>query len=478
MLGMIPQLTQVSRASRRDGIGRLPIYLGISLFLCLSHVLGSKVLISICLATLLVAAMEASYRSVEFEFLLFFLPWSPLLKQQVGDTSFFTIALLMLCFFALIRSRFVVRRFQMLLPVLLLLITLLAKIIQGHSLDRSYLLYFCLLITFPCVLVKDQNCKESLFSISIFFAFGIISAAFSAQAAAGYPNISRFINVASWAHVTRLSGYYGDANFYSAQINACIACLLVVLSKEDSTGLRAGVIALLVVLLYCGLLSASKSFVIVGACEFFVWVLLMLSRRRKKLSGFVLLVTAVLVLLFVLSTSAFQELLRVLDDRFSYAASLSEVTTGRTDVWINYLNLFTHDPEVALLGEGLTNVTLDALYGKASHNTVIQCVFQFGLIGTPLIVAWLLNMFKSTPSHISGKMNIMAFVLLLVGVFLPWFGLDYLFFDEFFLFPGLVTKCAALVSDTPSEGDAERQEQEFNRVLPTQRTNGMDGEYE
>lgn len=476
MPGIEMQATRDNRISRRGEFSRISAYTGIALLLCVSHVLGSRMLILACLIAFLVAAVEASYRNMDFEILLFFLPWSPLLKQQVGDTSYFTIALVILCLFALISRRFVVQRYQILIPIILFVITLLAKIAQGHSLDRSYLLFFILLVLFPCIVSKDLTGKESLFGISLFFAAGIISAAFSAQAVAGYPNISQFINVASWSHVTRLSGYYGDANFYSAQINACIACLLIVLAQENSIGARIGTIVLLVTLLYCGLLSASKSFVIVGACEFCGWALLILQRGKKRSNGFLLLFSVVFVLLFVLSTSAFQSLLRVLDNRFSYAASLSEVTTGRTDVWLNYWHLFTHDLKVTLLGEGFSNVTLDALYGKASHNTLIQCVFQFGVIGTPFIVAWLIDLLKSTRFHVSGKVDLMTFGLMLIGVFLPWLGLDYLFFDEFFLFPGLVTKCAVILSNAAPEGDSDRRKQEANRALSVQGIFGTDGE--
>lgn len=453
MLVIDLQSTQEKNACRLHKMIRLPLYLGIALLLCLSHVLGNRVLISISLLAFLIAAAEASYRNMDLGMLLFFLPWSPLLKQQVGDTSYYTIALVALCFAALIKGHFVVCRYQMTLPMLLLLSTLLAKMIQGFSLDRGYILFFIMLALFPSIIANTLASREPFFVTSLLFAAGIISAALSARFVSGAPNIARFINVASWAHVTRLSGYYGDANFYSAQINACIACLLLVLAKESSGGFRFGTIALLVMLLYCGLLSASKSFVIVGACEFCVWVLLMLTGGKNGLSSFSFLIAAVAMLLFALSTSVFQNLLRILDNRFSYAASLSELTTGRSDVWLDYWNLITHDSRIALFGEGLTNVTLGVLHGKASHNTLIQCVFQFGLVGTSLMIAWFICLFKSTLHHFSGKMNGMAFVLILLGIFLPWLGLDYLFFDEFFLMPCLAAKGVIFFSNTCAKDD-------------------------
>lgn len=423
----------------------------------------------LCLLSFLAAVVKASFEDRDFEVFLFFLPWSPLLKQHVSEISFFTIALVIVLVLALVRRRFSVQRYQILIPALLLITTLLAKMIQGFALDRSYFLFFAMLMLFPCVVTKDLGRKESFPAASLFFAVGIISAALSAQAVAGYVNIAQFIAVNSWARVTRLAGYYGDPNFYSAQIDACIACLLLLLAKEDSVGFRVGTIAALVVLLYCGLLAASKSFVIVGVCELCIWVLLMLSRKGKKLSTYSLLIAAVAVLLFVLSTSAFQNLLDILGNRFSYSASASQITTGRTDIWANYLNLLTHNPKLALFGEGFTSVLLDALYGRASHNTLIQCVYQFGVIGAPLLIAWVVCLFKSVLSHFPGKLDGMAFALMLVGVFLPWLGLDYLFFDDFFLLPWLVMKGTAYFSNTTPKEEQTQADQECKRALPALR---------
>ena len=82
-----------------------------------------------------------------------------------------------------------------------------------------------------------------------------------------------------------------------------------------------------------------------------------------------LLVAAAVVVLVALSTSAFQELLRILDNRFSYADSVSQITTGRSDVWLGSLDLLSRDTKLALFGEGMTNVTLDVLreQGLSQH---------------------------------------------------------------------------------------------------------------
>ena len=118
--------------------------------------------------------------------------------------------------------------------------------------------------------------------------------------------------------------------------------------------------------------------------------------------------------------------------RFSYASNISELTTGRTDLWLKYLREFTHNGWLTLLGEGYTSITLE---NEASHNTVIQGIFQFGLLGFPALCAWIAFILKRAGSGRLRHCRAKYVLLMGVGVVLPWMGLDILFFDEFFLLP-------------------------------------------
>lgn len=122
-----------------------------------------------------------------------------------------------------------------------------------------------------------------------------------------------------------------------------------------------------------------------------------------------------------------------MDTRFSYASSVSELTTGRTDLWQTYINEFIHNPVLVLLGEGFSSVIIGK---RASHNTIIQGVFQFGIIGFPFLIAWFVITIKNLISNISDKKPHFLYILLMgVGIVLPWMALDIIFFDELFLLP-------------------------------------------
>lgn len=288
-----------------------------------------------------------------------------------------------------------------------------------------------MLLLFPCVMRRCEG-DVSFYRITIFFACGIITAALTAQQIATFPNISQFIKVDSYLTVTRLSGFYGDPNFYSAHIAACLAGTQLLLCHEKSRRRQIVLAILALVLLYCGLLSASKSFVIVTACLFLLWVPILLEKGTSS-SRFRLFVGLLCAGIIIASSSAFHALLQIVDDRFAQASNMSELTTGRTDLWRNYIHEFLNNPITLLFGEGYTSINLN---NKASHNTLIQVVYQFGLIGMPLLISWVVISLRNLFTQLNaGHVKWKHALLMCVGVALPWMGIDILQFDEFFLLP-------------------------------------------
>lgn len=201
--------------------------------------------------------------------------------------------------------------------------------------------------------------------------------------------------------------------------------------KKDSHRIILAIVS--VFLLYCGLLSASKSFIIITACLFFVWIPILLKKQNRGSTAAKVFIGLLCAGIIVLSSTAFQELFKIIDTRFSYASSVSELTTGRTDLWQTYINEFIHNPVLVLLGEGFSSVIIGK---RASHNTIIQGVFQFGIIGFPFLIAWFVITIKNLISNISDKKPHFLYILLMgVGIVLPWMALDIIFFDELFLLP-------------------------------------------
>lgn len=426
------------------------------LLLVLAQTVGNGFLLLLVLIGCLLLAALACRQGLAIPVLLFFLPWSPLMKLAPGRISFYTIGLLICCALALAQNgmRLTVR--QVVLAASLMALTLTAKILQTGSITNDYLMFVFMLLLFPCI---ARSCPRatSFRCATMFFAGGIFSAAILARLVAHYPNISRYIIVESYLTVTRLSGFYGDPNFYSAHVTACLAGVLVLLSRETEKRRQILLAAVSVALLYCGLLSASKTFVLTVACLFLFWLPILLERGNYGSARTRLLFGVLCAVAFVLVSPAFRQVLQIIGARFTEGEGLAGLTTNRTTLWLQYLTAFVHDIPLTLFGAGYTSVNL---FRKASHNTLIQAVYQFGILGIPLLLVWMWNMladmFPEPDKPLAGWKYT---VLLCVGSFLPWMALDILQYDEFFLLPVYVLLGVAHVAgwDTPAES-AETQE--------------------
>lgn len=420
------------------------------LLLVLAQTVGNGLLLLLVLIGCLLLAALACRQGLAIPVLLFFLPWSPLMKLAPGRISFYTIGLLICCALALAQDgmRLTVR--QVVLAASLMALTLTAKILQTGSITNDYLMFVFMLLLFPCV---ARSCPRatSFRCATMFFAGGIFSAAILARLVAHYPNISRYIIVESYLTVTRLSGFYGDPNFYSAHVTACLAGVLVLLSRETEKRRQILLAAVSVALLYCGLLSASKTFVLTVACLFLFWLPILLERGNYGSARTRLLFGVLCAVAFVLVSPAFRQVLQIIGARFTEGEGLAGLTTNRTTLWLQYLTAFVHDIPLTLFGAGYTSVNL---FRKASHNTLIQAVYQFGILGIPLLLVWMWNMladmFPESDKPLAGWKYT---VLLCVGSFLPWMALDILQYDEFFLLPVYVLLGVAHVAgwDTPAE---------------------------
>ena len=410
-----------------------------AVWLLTAQVLGSILVLIPCLVCFLVLAVWAAIQNMAMPVILFFLPFAPLLKMRPGTISFFTIALLMVyAVYAVTGSRRV--WIHHLVPALALIsMTLVVKALYGHSIDNSYILFAITLMLVP-FLTREMEGRYDFYWLTLFFILGISMAAITAQYLVVFPSITRYIVINTSLGMVRWSGYYGDPNFYTTHITTALSGVLILLLNNGKKS-RFVVLTLSVLLLfYCGLMSVSKSFLLVSACLLLLWLADLLLRKGKMTVKLTLVFTLIIVGVFLLSSTVFTDMLGTLLGRFGRDANLSDFTTGRTELWYEYITTIIEDPLLLLFGAGYTGITIG---GEASHNTLIQGVFQFGLVGCVLMLTWMVFFMRTLLDGVRLRWNqVPRLFILLCGAFGPWLALDYLFFDEFFLLPIFV--CAAV----------------------------------
>ena len=288
-------------------------------------------------------------------------------------------------------------------------------------------MFLGMLLAFPLVLAWTKD-KVSFETCIYFYSLGIILSTVLALLFNNNANLLEYIRVIEEKEVvTRHCGFYGDPNFYSAQVITAIGGQLLIILR-NAKGRIIGNIISIAVLIACGLTSVSKSYMLclvllaaVGALCF---------RRKDSGKYFRIFVVAFALFAFaLLSIGAFSDIIDQYLLRFTMGDGLSSLTTNRTAIWKAYLKFFFENPLHFLLGQGYTNV-LAVDIQKSSHNTIIQCVYQLGIIGSVFIISW----FNSVVATLKpGKVKGMYVILLLVACFSMWMGLDFLFFDDFFL---------------------------------------------
>lgn len=408
----------------------LILCIAISLALCFGQIRGSTLLILATLALYVALLAWECVHDRTLPVLLFFLPWSPLMRTGPGNISVYTIGLMMVCLLVLVKRKFWLRSRDVLIGLALVVMTLLSKMLDESGLSLSYIAFLMLILFLPTIMKESRSRAYNFHTATIFFAIGVVLAALCAQRFVTYPNIRRYIRVDAYLTITRLCGFYGDPNFYCAQITAALSGVLLMLLH--SRGRKAPIqIVLAVLLVYCGLLSGSKSFVLVLACVLLAWLLMLMRMRGRGWFKIAILILAVFATIMVLQSSMFQGLIDIVMTRFSWSKNLSGFTTGRIELWRSYIKEILENPKVLLIGKGYSDALVN---GRASHNSILQAIFQFGLAGTGLLVAWCWDLSKGvSPGKIFRSRHLGSLILLALGIYLPWMAIDILFFDEFFL---------------------------------------------
>lgn len=405
--------------------------IAVALLTCFSQIRGSTILVLGCLGTyMLLAGVSCSY-DFTLPILLFFLPWSPILRTDPTSFSFYTFGMVLVCFISAVKKRFSFRSYQIVAGVLLIFLTLLAKLLHGSGLSFDYISFIMMIVLFPMVRDEMKSKKYDFYQVVVFFSLGIILASLCALFFADSANIRRFIKVDSWAAVIRRSGFYRDANFYTAQVLAALGGALALVLREVKKGRLVFLFCIILFLLYCGFLSGSKSFVLVVACLLVLWIIAVAKMRSRTGLKITLLIALVMTVIYIATSVMFSDLISVMLTRFSSTRDLDTFTTGRTELWAVYLKEIFGGIKVFFFGQGFTNVKIN---DRSSHNTLIQILYQFGVLGAPVLFYWVRSYFRTDRcrKRRDRLLDLNRFIVL-VGTFLPWLAIDILFFDEFFL---------------------------------------------
>jgi len=213
----------------------------------------------------------------------------------------------------------------------------------------------------------------------------------------------------NYQELSRFSGLAFDSNFYALSNYTIIAYLLFGVKKL--TPLRG---VLILFLLISGVMTISKSFFLVIG----VLLLFYIAKNISRIKHFLVFVVVAIVGMWIFSSISNKlgyDAIEMVLSRFVKGGSLADNTTGRTDIWKYYIELFNANGiKKWFFGFGF-NANVD----HAAHNTFIEFLYHYGFVGLILWGAYLSHchmLFRTKMKNFENN-SPMVCICLIVGIF-------------------------------------------------------------
>lgn len=345
-------------------------------------------------------------------FLTFIMPFANIFKPSAGSQSFFTYLLLFYVLWYFLKRRSVDKRF--LFSFLVLIVFLFAQSLFSFHVLR--IIKFLANIMF-IYLAINTNMQEDNKRIYLSYIFGTLLASLTAVLNV-IPNLESFIGSknlgAAYDNVARFTGLYSDPNYYSVNLIISL-CLVVVLYHKKQIG---SIVALILSVSTVGfaVITFSKSAFLMLVLP----LLLLLYSKIKSHRYFAFVVVLTIGIVLIINILAGKiELFDTVMARFE----AGNLTTGRVDLWMDYLDYWQRDPLGFIFGVGFDG----EMVGKAAHNTYIDIFYYLGIVGVvPLSVVFVAM--TNTKSSI-GRHNFLNYGVVICLVFMYFFLSELFYFD-------------------------------------------------
>ena len=217
----------------------------------------------------------------------------------------------------------------------------------------------------------------------------------------------------------RFNGLFRDPNYYMAMLIVALTLSISLRLKGELT--RFDFMALFSAFTLFGLLTYSKSFFILIAIVYAVYILLLLGKRKYKLAVAIIAVTAIAISIAMQIEGS---PLRIIFYRFSMANNMDDLTTGRIVLHMRYLKAITDSAAAFIFGYGLDAPFL----GLSPHNLYLEILYYLGLVGLTIFLAEIIafvHMLHTETSGVRKYSKLMTYypLLLIGGVFFSLAGM-------------------------------------------------------
>ena len=350
--------------------------LGIAFIICITIVAGTFSSIAMYLAfALAIAAIVLITEEDAICFMMMIMPFANIFKTSPGAQSFFTYLILFIIFWHFVKHHYIHTDY---LKVLVFLVVYLAvQMIISVNILRTIKFVANLILIYLAV----KSCDSAgMKKVCLFYILGMVLSS-SVAALNIIPNLNDYIGTndvrVEYEQISRFAGMYPDPNYYS--INVIISlCLIVILNyKKELSAVPTMFLGSLLVMF--AILTVSKS-----AFLMLLWPLVLLLYAKVKTRKY-FVVLCVIIGCVVTASEVFAGNIEIFNDvlyRLDQASDANSLTTGRSNIWLEYLSYLVTNPRALLFGSGFGAGLVNS---HAAHNTYIDMLYYLGLIGSVLL---------------------------------------------------------------------------------------------
>lgn len=191
----------------------------------------------------------------------------------------------------------------------------------------------------------------------------------------------------------RFSGIWNDENFCGFYcIIGLLFCIIFIFNKNKSILNRLMVISCIALLVYTATLTLSRSFIYgVALLAAFGMVMIFLDRRIKPIYKICLLIFGGIAMYFIV-TKSFSV---IIEQRGLTSTTGGDWTNNRFLYSENALHAYSKSPISWFVGVGINNVPRFVeefgYIGRATHNTYVDFIVQFGFVQGALGIFYILR---------------------------------------------------------------------------------------
>lgn len=218
----------------------------------------------------------------------------------------------------------------------------------------------------------------------------------------------------------RFQGLFEDPNYYMMMLLTGIALLL---KLRDSRRMKRGAFLIMCIgMILLGVLTYSKTFLLVFIILVGIYILWQYRNRKSLFATMIVVMIAIVAAIMLLSSFS---PISVIMTRFLNASSISELTTGRTDVFTRYWDAITRNMGTFIFGGGFAAPRL----GKDTHNLYLEILYHIGALGLLLLAGFYGSMVHAAQQTItdSPEQNIFAKYAVILTVLAVFFSLHGMF---------------------------------------------------